>query len=69
MADIDTLLAEYRAVTATGRVHRKEEANAAIQRGRIVHQMHELGYSYAAIGRLIDLTRDRARQLAIRASQ
>ncbi len=68
MDNIDTLLAEYRAVTATGRVHRAEEANAAIRRGELITEMHRT-HSYAAIGRLIGLTRDRARQLAIRAGQ
>ena len=69
MSDIDTLLAEYRAVDATSRVHRAEEVNAAQRRSIIVHQMHQLGLSYAEIGRLVGLTRVRVRELAIRANQ
>lgn len=67
MSNLDTLLAEYRAVNATAKVHLTETSNAAARRSEIVAQIRQLGLSYAEIGRLVGLTRTRTRQLALRA--
>lgn len=69
MSDIDTLLAEYRAVAASGRVYRAEEANTYLRRSEIARKLYDITESYAEVGRLIGLTRAGARLLALRATQ
>jgi DNA-directed RNA polymerase specialized sigma24 family protein len=66
MTVAETLLAEYRAVTASEAAHRLEQAAAADRRAEIIRLLNAAGMSYAQIARAVGLTPQRIGALAKR---
>jgi len=65
MSDIDTLLAEYRQLAKANTKAKAKAAEAAARRSAILQELTR-HLNYVDIGRLVDLSAERVRQLATR---
>ncbi len=65
MSDIDRLLAEYRQLAKAQHRRKRKTAEAAARRAAILQEL-TAHLNYVDIGRLVDLSAERVRQLATR---